>query len=147
MPAHQRYRSTTGSVAKLRGHKIGHSTFQTVAPPLPTDSHDHYFCSSRAYWKSCRNQDRPRDGPMLGPGWHPGNCPTDTTTDRTTDTRKLEQQLGPSDGPSCDSSCGPTDDPTVWTGFKSSQPSGQLPHAVRSPRRSGSRSRVKRSRC
>jgi hypothetical protein len=36
MPAHQRYRyrTTTGSVPQLRGPKIGHSTFQTVAPPL-----------------------------------------------------------------------------------------------------------------
>jgi hypothetical protein len=36
MPAHQRYRyrTTTGSVPQLRDPRIGHSTFQTVAPPL-----------------------------------------------------------------------------------------------------------------
>jgi hypothetical protein len=36
MPAHQRYRyqTITGSVPQFRGPRIGHSIFQTVAPPL-----------------------------------------------------------------------------------------------------------------
>jgi hypothetical protein len=105
MPAHQ-HRTTTGSVPQLRGPKIRHSTFQTVAPPCQRTHVIIIFAVATPTESRTEGRreirDRPSDGPMLGPGLRPRNCPTDTTTDRTTDTRKvghkLGQQLGPSDG-------------------------------------------------